>query len=116
MIEAVYEQRGQTLTLRLRGHAGAAPAGQDLICAGVTTLAYALAQTVADHAARGQLGQEPQLQLSAGDALICAEPSPAFYEAVRGAFEMANAGLKLLSRHYPDHIRVKEDTLRRNSQ
>ena len=40
MIEAVYNK--EALTLTLRGHAGYAPKGQDIVCAGVSALVYTL--------------------------------------------------------------------------
>ena len=40
MIEAVYDR--DDLTLTLTGHAEYAPRGQDIVCAGVSTLVYTL--------------------------------------------------------------------------
>ena len=40
MIEAVYDN--DALTLTLSGHADYAPRGQDIVCAGVSTLVYTL--------------------------------------------------------------------------
>lgn len=104
MIQASWKEGGSTLTFRLSGHSGAAPAGEDLICAGVTTLAYALAQTVSDHAARGALTEVPQMILSSGKAIISATPKEKFRDTLQGAFQMAINGIKLLATHYPDHI------------
>ena len=40
MIEAVYDR--DALTLCIKGHANYAPYGQDIVCAGVSTLVYTL--------------------------------------------------------------------------
>ena len=104
MITASWKEEGSTLTLRLHGHAGSAPAGADLICAGVTTLVYALAETVSNHAARGSLAEAPQIILSSGEALITATPKEEFHDTLQGAFQMAINGISLLATHYPDHI------------
>lgn len=104
MITASCEERDSTLTFRLHGHAGSAPAGEDLICAGVTTLAYALAETVSNHAARGALAAEPRIHLSPGEAIITAAPKPTFRKTLQGAFQMAINGINLLATHYPNHV------------
>jgi uncharacterized protein YsxB (DUF464 family) len=103
MIQVLWEEREDRLTLQVTGHAGSAPAGQDLICAGMTTLVYALAQTLQSSGER--LAEEPDIQLSPGFALIRAKAKP---ETLRGAFQMAINGAKLLATHYPECVAVSQ--------
>ena len=57
MIKIIYvaDPEGGKLTMRAEGHAGYAPAGQDIVCAAVSclmqTLAYALRRTNTPRAA-----------------------------------------------------------------
>ena len=104
MIRVTWEQRGRTLTLRVKGHAGSAPAGQDLICAGITALVYGLAQTVWEN--REQLEEEPQVHLSPGDAQIQAKAKPPDTKTLKGAFQTAINGAKLLAVHYPEYVQL----------
>lgn len=95
MIDGVYVCRDGLLRLTLQGHAGAAPRGEDLVCAAATALCYALAATL----------EEPLvLSLEPGLADIAA---PATHTA-RIAFRTVVNGLELLEGEYPDCIRIEE--------
>lgn len=98
MIRAACET--ETLTLRVTGHAGAAPAGRDLICAGVSALVYALARTV-EH-----WGEYPQIHLEPGDARIRTRAKEGCQQQLRGAFEMTKNGLELLARQFPEYVEI----------
>ena len=93
-------------TLKLQGHAAAAPHGQDLICAAVTGLTYALAQRLTELDRSGALQKPPVIRLEAGSALISALPKEDHALLVQENFNLIRSGLKLLQTHYPDHIKV----------
>ena len=95
------------MTLELRGHAGWAPHGQDLVCAGASMLVYALANRVKQLEAEGALLRGPVLHLEPGNARIEAVPTPAAESDLRGAFHMTQSGLQLLERQYPGHVRER---------
>lgn len=94
-------------TLKLQGHAGAAACGQDLVCAAVTGLTYALAQRLTELDRSGALQKPPMIRLEAGDALISAFPKEEYAPLVQENFNLIQSGLQLLQTHYPDHIKVK---------
>lgn len=86
------------LTLTAAGHAGAAPRGEDLVCAGISTLLCTLAA-----------------QLEQTDAKTCVRLEPGFAElrAARtaqtaAAFSFAETGLRLLEAQYPQYVSVTE--------
>lgn len=88
--------------LRLSGHAGSGPKGEDLVCAGVSTLACTLAASVE---ALGREGKAEQVRivLRPGFAEIrCVPRDPA---AVRGAFDTVYRGLELLARNNRKFVR-----------
>lgn len=95
-------------TLKLQGHAGAAACGQDLICAAVTGLAYALAQRLTELELVGAFKEPPVICLKAGDALITAFPKEEHETLVQENFNLIQSGLQLLQAHYPNHIKVSE--------
>ena len=94
---------GPTLRLEARGHAGYAPAGQDIVCAGASTLMQTLAYLLAgEENAHSDVWDEedgPRLAVAAG-----APRSP----WVEGAFAFAKAGFALLAERYPDHVRFAD--------
>lgn len=92
-----------TLRLEARGHAGYAPAGQDIVCAGASTLmqtlAYLLAGEENAHSDAWDEEDGPRLAVTAG-----APRSP----WVEGAFAFAKTGFALLAERYPDHVRFAD--------
>ncbi|MBD9241669.1 MAG: ribosomal-processing cysteine protease Prp, partial [Ruminococcaceae bacterium] len=94
---------GPTLRLEARGHAGYAPAGQDIVCAGASTLMQTLAYLLAgEENAHSDVWDEedgPRLAVTAGTPR-----SP----WVEGAFAFAKAGFALLAERYPDHVRFAD--------
>ena len=94
---------GLSCRLEADGHAGYAPAGQDIVCAGASTvmqgLVYLLAGEEKAHADAWEEPDGPRLAVQA-DA-----PCAAW---VQGAFELAKAGFTLLAERYPDNIRFAD--------
>ena len=83
---------GPAMRLEAAGHAGYAPAGQDIVCAGVSTLMQALVSLLAGeenaHSDAFDEPDGPRLTVTA------ARPCNAWVE---GAFELAKAGFALLA-------------------
>ena len=94
-------------SLELKGHAGSAPYGQDLVCAGVSTLVYALAQRLTELDRQGALELPPKLRLEPGDAVISATAKKEFEPEVQGDFCLIFSGLKLLEKNYPEMVQVE---------
>ena len=81
--------------LTLEGHAGYAPAGQDIVCAAVSALVLALAERMQEKNLVRELIMRP------GYMRI----------AMRGAekeTELVKCGLKQLQRRFPRYVEVKE--------
>lgn len=90
------------------GHAGAAPRGQDLVCAGCSTLACTLGEAVERLYQQGMLRRYPRVEIKAGEAEIIALPKPAFFQEVMMLFWLAETGIGLLNRNYPDYVSLEE--------
>ena len=97
-----YQFKGSSLSLK--GHVGSAPHGQDLVCAAVTGIVYALTAYVKELEEAGMLVCPPQIRLEPGDAKIAALPIRSATAALTGAFGVAEAGLKLLQEQYPEGV------------
>lgn len=94
----------QAMMFRLDGHAGYAPEGQDIVCAGASMLAAALFEYVLCKADDDDLGA---CELQPGHAeLDVISASPDVMLECRCAFHMAAMGFSLLAARYPEHVIV----------
>lgn len=100
--------RFEDTALTLQGHAGSAPYGQDLVCAAVSALVYALAQRITDLEKQGALEQPPEICLASGNARISAVAKEKDREKVHEDFRLIYSGLKLLQAHYPEGIQMQD--------
>ena len=91
---------GPTCRLEASGHAGYAPAGQDIVCAGASTLMQTLCALLAgEEGTRSGVWDEPD---GPRLAVTAAAPQKPWVE---GAFEFAKSGFALLAERYPDNVR-----------
>ena len=98
---------GLSCRLEAAGHAGFAPAGQDIVCAGASTLMQALVYLLAgEENAHADAWEEPD-----GPRLAVQADAPCAVW-VQGAFELAKAGFTLLAERYPDNVRFADRSAR----
>ena len=94
---------GLSCRLEAAGHAGFAPAGQDIVCAGASTLMQALVYLLAgEENAHADAWEEPD-----GPRLAVQADAPCA-AWVQGAFELAKAGFTLLAERYPENVRFAD--------
>ena len=94
---------GPTCRLEASGHAGYAPAGQDIVCAGASTLMQTLCALLAgEEGTKSGAWDEPD---GPRLAVTAAAPQKPWVE---GAFEFAKAGFALLAERYPDNVRFAD--------
>ncbi len=96
-----------TVHMVLKGHAGAAPKGEDLICASATMLAYTTAQAVQFLYENGLLKRKPRIRLRDGQAEVIATPTEDGYAPVLHTFWVAQCGVHVLAHNYPGHVRLE---------
>lgn len=103
MIKIIYvaDPEGGKLTMRAEGHAGYAPAGQDIVCAAVSclmqTLAYSAAEDERTSSCIYQGKEGPVVSVEAGDSVL-----------MRDKFELVADGLNLLAEQYPENVNFKK--------
>lgn len=99
------KQSGFTLTLT--GHAGAAEAGHDIICASASILAYTVAQEVKNMERRHQLAEPPLIKMESGDAVIKFLPkNDAAYNDALHTLYVIEVGYSLLAYNYPQYVEL----------
>ena len=91
----------------LSGHAGFAPKGQDIVCAGVSALVMSLADTVENAIKLSDIGA---LEIKAADGEFYIHvggiSSAELYNDLNAYFHMFRLGLEKIQQEYPDYIKV----------
>lgn len=96
-----------SIHLEMSGHAGTAPKGEDLVCAGASMLCYTLGQAVTFLHSQDALSHLPVIEIQEGRASIIAVPKSEYEGVVYTAFWTVQAGFYALSSNYPDCVRLR---------
>lgn len=104
MIRVQIDRRN--LCIRIRGHAGYAPRGRDILCAGVSALVQTWARCVRSFRASGWLTGSV-VEVMDGRAEISAVPKPEARGAVEAAFLTIAEGLLMLWQSAREYITVE---------
>ena len=109
MITARFYQKpsGGSIHMTIKGHAQAAPKGEDLICASATMLAYTVAQAVQFMHEQGQLKKKPKIAIKDGEATIIATPKEEAYAEALHTFWVAQCGIHVLAHNYPQNVKLE---------
>jgi uncharacterized protein YsxB (DUF464 family) len=95
----------KTLSLRLKGHAGQAEVGHDIVCASATILAYTVAQIVKVMESHKELTRKPTIKLKKGDIEItCRCKTDEGYAEALHTYFVAQVGYSLLAHNYPQYV------------
>ena len=90
------------LHLRIEGHAGSAPKGKDLVCAGVSSLGFALLRAAGDYDADVVTDEET------GVMDVRCRPGPLNQGECMAMLDTITGGLSLLSSQYPEYVSYEE--------
>ena len=102
-----HDESKQTLSLSVKGHAGYAEKGKDIVCSSATILAYTVAQIVKAMDKHGDLTESPTVELNEGEILIvCSVKDEAVYAEAVHTFFVAEVGYMLLEANYPRHLHI----------
>lgn len=94
------------MELRVSGHAGSAPKGEDLVCAAVSILVYTAATCLQEAWLRGKLQVQPEILLQEGFARIRVKPMAHHRAAAQQIFSVVRCGMEILAGSFPHHVRV----------
>ena len=92
------------------GHAGFAPAGQDIVCAGISALCFAAAEYLTQMHDWGKLEQEPVILLESGTIQLCCMPKEIALEEAEHVFRMLEIGCRMIAENYPHNVTVADAT------
>lgn len=93
-----------SIHLKVQGHAGLAPRGEDLVCASATMLVYTVAQALVFMHEQGQLEEKPRIKIREGKAVVVAKPKEAYFAEVLHTFWVAQCGAHVLACNYPEAV------------
>lgn len=102
MTNILYEPRA--FRLRIDGHAGSAPKGEDLVCAGISALGFALLL------AAGEEDYNAEIETDAGRGLIDVRCRPSGLwgrDHCTVMMETIAGGLELMAGQYPDCVKYE---------
>lgn len=104
MIEIRVYPKGDGMVLSAEGHAGMAPRGRDIVCAGVSALLYGFAAYLESLAPRGT-EDCPHLECTEGDGILRLV-THGLGGAERQGWAVVAAGLRLIEESYPACVRL----------
>ncbi len=107
-VSLIVNDKNRSLRLKVKGHAGQAIFGQDIVCASASILTYTVAQIVTDMAGKGLLETEPTIILDSGDATVeCISKDDTAYSEALNGYYVAMVGYQLLAHNYPQFVELK---------
>ena len=102
MITVTFHHDNRELCLEVKGHAGYAEHGKDIVCSSASILAYSLASIVEE------FGTDPYINLESGNTTIrCVCIDDPKMDVIRDAFKYAHVGYELLEHSYPQYVRLE---------
>jgi uncharacterized protein YsxB (DUF464 family) len=107
MLKVTFNQKDNKLSLKLKGHAGQANIGHDIVCASASILAYTVAQYVKEAETSGYLKSPAEIKLDSGDSVISCKPVDDMLIDMQNIYLFAEKGYYLLAHNYPQFVDLK---------
>lgn len=99
-----WQEDNKSIHLKVKGHANAAPYGEDLICASASMLVYTVAQAMTFMYDQGYLEEKPRIKMREGKASVSAIPKEAYRAEVLHTYWTAQCGAHVLAKNYPEYV------------
>lgn len=106
MITVNFKKTNRDIVMTIKGHAGQAAKGQDIICAAASILAYTTAQTVTQFHKQGWLLEKPRISLQDGVGSVWIKPKAEYVNECAMAFFVIENGYFLLEKNFSKYVRV----------
>lgn len=100
MTTIIYNHKNENHELIIKGHAGYAEAGEDIVCAAISILTYTLVEAIDENT----LKSPPTVVLNSGDTLIRVKPKNEKEAEICGIFSVVCAGFNILSKNFPENV------------
>ena len=113
MITARFYQKPSngSIHMTIKGHAGSAPKGEDIICSAATMLAYTVAQAVQFMYENDKLKKKPKVSFKDGESIVIATPTDEAYAETLHTFWVAQCGAHVLAHNYPQFVKLEHLTM-----
>ena len=105
-----WKEDNGSIHMNVKGHANAAPYGEDLICASASMLVYTVAQAMTFCHEQGYLKEKPKIKIREGKATVVAIPKEEYYAETLHSFWVAQCGAHVLAKNYPEHVSMNHLT------
>ena len=93
------------LSVKTVGHAGYAEEGQDIVCASITSLMYALGSYAMELDSRGMLYKAPRIRLNEGDAEVSIRVIGLYAREARMTFDAVCDVFEGIRNNYPENVK-----------
>ena len=104
-VKYAYDKDKRECSLSVKGHAGQADVGHDIICASASILAYTIAQVIKSMKHHGDLIEPPTIELESGDAtIVCRAKDDYLFSEMMQDFFVIRTGYLLLAHNYPQFV------------
>ena len=104
MIEICTFPQANGMVVSAKGHAGMAPCGRDIVCAGVSSLLFGYLAYL-ESISPSESGDSPHLEWREGDGVLQVITRDLGGADLRG-WAVVEAGLRLIERSYPECLRL----------
>lgn len=108
MICAAFFHREERLCVCIQGHAGFAPAGKDIVCAGASALALTLASCLRQEEKKGRL-RFLSVHQKPGWLEMQVTPNLFGFERLLALLQGAEEGFRLLAQQYPEYVKLESE-------
>ena len=109
-IKYTYDRDKRECSLLVKGHAGQADIGKDIICSSATILAYTIAQVVKAMEHHGDLVEPPTIDLESGNAtIVCRAKDDYIFSETMQSFFVIMTGYTVLAHNYPQYVQIVTD-------
>lgn len=98
-----FQQEKGRIQVRIRGHAGYAPTGEDIVCAAASMLGTLLEDTLLRENTRGGL-RALSVQKSSGVLELDFSPTLSGWSRLSPVLEAVEHGFRLLADQYPSYV------------
>lgn len=98
------------LCMTASGHAGFAPNGKDIVCAGVSALSYAAAEYLTQMHQWGKLEKAPVIVMEPGEIRLECRPHITAESEAEHVFRYLEIGCRLIAESYPNNVTVAQAT------
>lgn len=106
-VEMSLSEDKKSLVFKVKGHAGQAEPGKDIVCAVVSGYTHQLGQIALNMYKAGKLAKKPTHSLAPGDATIVVKPKKDYYGEAVIRFDDVAVGFCLLAHNYPQYVQFK---------